>query len=154
MANQLTLRNQQRRFRIDSPFLKSLSRQIIEINCAVETYELGIILISANRSQELNQSFLQHKGPTDIITFDYAEESSTESNIKGELLICPQVAETEATRFKTSWQAEIVRYIIHGILHLQGYDDLNSDDRRVMKVQENRIFKKVARDNELTRVER
>ncbi len=151
---QLTLKNQQRRFRIDTRFLRSISETILNDHCRVDEYDLGIVLVGEARSREINESHLQHAGATDIITFDYADGGSSMGSIHGELLICPAVAEIEALRFKTSWQSEIVRYIVHGILHLQGFDDLSPEDRKVMKIEENRIYKKLAKEHDFSRVEK
>ena len=150
---QLTLQNQQRRFRINTRFLRSITEAILRDHCGVEEYDLGVVLVGEARSREINESHLQHAGATDIITFDYTDGGSSKCNIHGELLICPAVAEIEANRFKTSWQSEIVRYIIHGILHLQGFDDLTPSDRKVMKVEENRIHRRLAKEHDFSRVE-
>jgi probable rRNA maturation factor len=52
----------------------------------------------------------------------------------------------QARRFRTTWQAEVMRYIIHGTLHLLGYDDLRMPARRMMKRQENRLLRRLAKD--------
>ena len=88
----------------------------------------------------LNQQFLQHEGSTDIITFDHG---STPERLFGEMFICVAEAERQAKAFGTTWQAELRRYVIHGILHLRGYDDLEPAKRRVMKREENRLVRKL-----------
>lgn len=98
--------------------------------------ELAIHFISARRSALLNERHLQHQGPTDILTFDHG---STPARLSGELFICVAEAVRQAAEFKTNWQAELVRYVIHGILHLSGYDDRDPGRRRVMKREENRL---------------
>jgi probable rRNA maturation factor len=50
----------------------------------------------------------------------------------------------QAAEFGTTWEAELLRYVIHGILHLRGYDDLEPAKRRVMKREENRLVRKLA----------
>ena len=50
----------------------------------------------------------------------------------------------QAREFGTTWQSEVVRYVIHGLLHLRGHDDLKPAERRVMKREENRLLKRVA----------
>ena len=51
----------------------------------------------------------------------------------------------QAREFRTSWQSELARYVIHGVLHLRGYDDIRAADRRKMKREENRLLKEIAR---------
>ena len=50
---------------------------------------------------------------------------------------------TQAKEFKSSWQAEVVRYVVHGVLHLLGYDDLKPHLRREMKRAENRLVRRL-----------
>lgn len=101
--------------------------------------ELGIHFIPARESAVLNGRHLAHEGPTDILTFD---QGSTPTRLRGELFICVAVAERQAKEFRTSWRQELLRYVIHGILHLRGFDDLDPAKRRVMKREENRLVRK------------
>jgi probable rRNA maturation factor len=63
--------------------------------------------------------------------------------IHGEIFICVDDAIKQAKEFKTNWQAETVRYVVHGVLHLLGYDDLKPDLRRKMKREENRLVRRL-----------
>ena len=107
--------------------------------------ELGINLVAAREMALVNETFLQHEGPTDVITFDHAEKQKAKKNkqktIHGELFVCVDVARTQAREFQTSWQSETVRYTVHGVLHLLGYDDLKPALRREMKREENRLMR-------------
>jgi len=121
------------------------TRRVREVAAAVlaeagQGAELGINFVSAKRSAEVNWQFLQHEGPTDIITFDYG---STLERLFGEMFICVPEAVRQAAEFGTTWEAELLRYVIHGILHLRGYDDLEPTKRRVMKREENRLVRKL-----------
>jgi rRNA maturation RNase YbeY len=64
-------------------------------------------------------------------------EKRRELKMHGELFICVDEAVLQAKKFKTSWQSEIVRYLVHGVLHLLGHDDFKPA-RRKMKREENR----------------
>jgi len=96
--------------------------------------------VSARRSTELNGKFLQHEGPTDIITFDYG---STSQRLCGELFICVAEAIRQAGEFDTTWEEELRRYVLHGLLHLRGFDDLDPAARRTMKREENRLMRRI-----------
>lgn len=132
----LILRNQQRACRINLPRLRSGVRFHLDEQLGLTAYDIAIHFVSSARMAEVNQTHLKHEGPTDVITFDYREHRG--DPLHGELLICPAVAVAQAQDHDTSWQCELLRYIIHGILHLQGFDDLSASDRRVMKREENR----------------
>ena len=60
----------------------------------------------------------------------------------------------QAKEFGTKWQDEIVRYVAHGMLHLQGYDDLSAAKRKVMKREENRLVKRMGKRFDLRKVGR
>jgi rRNA maturation RNase YbeY len=65
--------------------------------------------------------------------------------IHGELFVCVDEAVLQARQFGTSWQAEVVRYVVHGVLHLLGHDDLRPAARRTMKREENRLVRGLAK---------
>ncbi len=74
--------------------------------------------------------------------------------IAGEIFICVDDAIEQAKEFRTTWQSEVVRYIVHGVLHLLGYDDLKPDLRRVMKREENRFVNSLSREFDLGKLQR
>ena len=126
------------------PIVQSLLRKLPGIRAA----NLGISLVAASEMTRLNETFLQHAGSTDVITFDYSEPGTRNSklgtDLHGEIFICMDEAITQARRFRTSWQAEIVRYVVHGVLHLRGHDDHCPAARREMKRAENRLLRSLA----------
>lgn len=97
--------------------------------------ELGFHFVSAGEMARVNWRFLRHEGSTDVITFDHG---SSPGRLHGECFICVADAVAQAREFGTTWSEEVVRYVIHGILHLRGYDDLEPSARRAMKREENR----------------
>ena len=70
----------------------------------------------------------------------------------GEFFICVDEAVSQAKNFKTNWPSEIVRYIVHGVLHLIGHDDLKQDLRRKMKRAENLLLRKLAKKFSLAQI--
>ena len=76
------------------------------------------------------------------------------AELHGELFICVEVALAQAKQFKTSWQSEVVRYVVHGVLHLLGHDDLQAGRRRRMKREENRLVRRLARRFSLAQLSR
>lgn len=131
--------NHQRDRRIVGTRLRQLVQAVLDE--AGQGGELAVHLVSARRSAEFNQRYLNHDGPTDIITFDHG---STRSQLQGELFICVAEAVRQAVEFGTTWEEEIRRYVIHGLLHLRGFDDRTPEDRRRMKREENRLVRRLA----------
>lgn len=137
-ATHLAITNRQRDRKVDTRRVREVAAAVLAE--AGQGAELGINFVSAKRSAEVNWQFLQHEGPTDIITFDHG---STPERLFGEMFICVPEAVRQAAEFGTTWEAELLRYVIHGILHLRGYDDLEPAKRRVMKREENRLVRKL-----------
>ena len=81
----------------------------------------------------MNKQYLQHDYFTDIITFDYTEGKT----ISGDLFISLDTVRTNAEQFHASYDTELHRVIIHGILHLCGINDKGPGEREVMEKHEN-----------------
>lgn len=101
---------------------------------------LSVSFISAAEIAEINNRYLNHNFSTDIITFDYSEEKS---KIDAEILISIEDAAQNAKKFKVKFQEEITRLVIHGILHILGYNDINPEEKKIMKLKENQLTKKL-----------
>ena len=86
-----------------------------------------------------------------MITFDHDDSGE---KLHGEFFICPEVAVAQAREFRTSWQEEIVRYCVHGLLHLRGYDDVRAADRRKMKREEDRVVNELKKQFAVARLSR
>ncbi len=137
---EITLRNRQRRHRINRPLLARVLRCLIESRLGSRDCELAFHLVSARVMAEVNQRHLQHTGSTDVITFPYSGSEGAGPLI-GDVFISIDDAMAQARGFKTTWQSELVRYAVHAVLHLQGYDDLEPVHRRIMKREENRLVR-------------
>ena len=151
----LSLQNRQRTKALDVAFLRQITRCVVEELLDESTYELGIHLVGSNEMAMVNQTFLQHEGSTDVITFDHTEPSETSAeHLYGEIFICIDDAIAQAKEFRTTWQSELTRYVIHGLLHLEGYDDLDPALRRKMKTQENRLLRETTKRFGLSKIQR
>ena len=96
--------------------------------------ELTIVFVAASEMQKLNQQFRGKDKPTDILSFTGIEESSL-----GELILCADVIEHQAKDHKLTATEETCYMLIHGILHLLGYDHENDDTEaeRMYRLQDN-----------------
>ncbi|MGY8650654.1 MAG: rRNA maturation RNase YbeY [Verrucomicrobiia bacterium] len=137
----ISARNMQRRHPVASREARKVVGLLMDELLEIEAYDLSILFVNETRMAQLNKTHLQHEGPTDIITFDYC----TPALLHGELVICPAVASKHAQKYRASLGRELARYIIHGVLHLRGFDDQTPAARRKMKREENRLLQKLAR---------
>lgn len=96
---------------------------------------ISIIFVGAKRMRGVNRRYLGHDYVTDIITFDFQGVA--------ELVICPQEALKNARAYQVDLHQELVLYVIHGLLHLAGYDDHSAADIKQMRLWEEKLLKKV-----------
>jgi probable rRNA maturation factor len=144
----LLIRNRQRLVRLDTRLLRLIAKAVLEDLLETREFDLAVHVVRAPEMTRLNETFLQHQGSTDVITFDYSENepgNQLTPSLHGEIFICIDDTMSQARQFRTSWQSELARYVIHGILHLKGFDDTNLAARREMKREENRVLAKAAR---------
>lgn len=94
---------------------------------------ISIIFCSDNYVLDINQKYLQHDYFTDIITFDYCEGD----RLSGDLFISVDSVRENSVGFGTEFKDELNRVIIHGLLHLVGYDDHTEKDIKLMRSKEN-----------------
>lgn len=94
--------------------------------------------VSADEIHAINKKYLKHNYSTDIITFNYSGKNDT---LDGEIFISVDDALQNSKKFKVTLDNELIRLVIHGILHLIGYDDIKPADKRKMKKEENRLVK-------------
>ncbi len=135
----ITIRNVQKDLQVRIPQLREIIARLARTEFADLQGECCFHLVSKPEMAELNQRFLNHEGATDVITFDWIEDPESDRPI-AEIFLCPAVAREQAAAFQTTWQDELIRYLIHALLHLQGFDDRSPEDRRIMKRHENRIL--------------
>ncbi|HUD47179.1 MAG TPA: rRNA maturation RNase YbeY [Candidatus Baltobacteraceae bacterium] len=129
---------------LDRSFLRRIARALLEELLGRKRYELGVHLVGALEMAALNERFLKHQGSTDVITFNHGEGAGADM-LHGEIFICVDEAVIQARRFRVSWQAEAVRYLVHGLLHMEGCDDAEPGTRRAMKRRENKLLKELSR---------
>jgi probable rRNA maturation factor len=151
----LALSNRQRVRRVDLRLLRRIALALLRATWPGAGVDLAIHVVAAPEITRLNESFLRHKGSTDVITFDYAGCSKGDRRVAcsaplhGEIFVCLDEALSQSRRFHTTWQSELVRYVVHGVLHLLGYDDQESRARRRMKRTEDALLRSLTREFDL-----
>ena len=95
--------------------------------------DISIIFCSDNYILDVNMKYLQHDYFTDIITFDYCEGNT----VSGDLFISVDSVRENAAYYKTEFKDELNRVIVHGVLHLIGYDDHTEAEKKEMRAKEN-----------------
>ncbi|MGM9708685.1 MAG: rRNA maturation RNase YbeY [Prevotella sp.] len=98
--------------------------------------DIGYMFVDDEKILEVNREYLGHDYYTDIITFDYDEGDT----INGDLVISLDTVRTNAEKFGKTFEEELHRVIIHGILHLCGINDKGPGEREIMEAAENKAL--------------
>lgn len=110
-----------------------------------ETGTLNLILTPSDVMATMNETYLGHEGRTDVLTFDLrddfppVDESDAEECV-AEVYVCPDVAVEYSAKYGTTPSRELVLYMVHGMLHLAGEDDLEEEARLSMRKAESRVM--------------
>ena len=118
---------------------KAVRAWITEVAASYEGRKVGdlnYIFCNDDRILEVNKKFLGHDYYTDIITFDYSEPG----RVSGDMFISLDTVLSNSSKFHTSYEQELMRVIIHGVLHLCGINDKGPGERAVMEAAEERAL--------------
>src|ERR1039457_2824796 len=133
----VTVSNHQRRRKVDTPALARIARCALEFVHDHDS-QLGIVLVNDAAIAKLNAQYHAMSGPTDVLSFDYGEG-------QGELIISVECAIRQARHFRTTPARELILYVVHGILHLHGYDDQKPNDQRRMRAAERKLMSRLSK---------
>ena len=128
--------NLQKHYRIKSSNIKRAVKEVLRKEG--RDARLSVVLVDNSRIKELNKQYFNSDEVTDVISFPL---SNNKNSLSGEVIVSVETAVDTAGKRNISVEGEIVLYILHGILHLLGYDDGNEGDARVMHEEESKILK-------------
>ncbi len=131
MTEKILLLNHQRKIRLKQECLER-GITFIEKHIPENLRKINVVLVSDRMIRNLNKKFLNKNNPTDVLTFNLGS--------KAEIIISVETAKRQALDTFHSTECEILYLIIHGILHLSGFNDSRYSDYSKMKKQQDRIF--------------
>ena len=129
---QIELANQQETHPVDSERLVTAVRQVLEGE-GIERAEISIAVVDDPTIHQLNVTYLQHDYPTDVLSFLLDHQAGY---IDGELVVSADTAAMQADRYGWALADELLLYVIHGALHLAGYEDATDAQRNTMRERE------------------
>ncbi|MGA7273608.1 MAG: rRNA maturation RNase YbeY [Candidatus Udaeobacter sp.] len=144
MPPRITVRNRQRKIALNAAALEKFAAKVVR--CCLEMHKrretelsrlrnVSVWLISDRRMSRLHRQFLGKMGPTDVLTFQH-----------GEIFISVETAKRHARAFGNSLLRELQLYIVHGLLHLHGFDDRTQPGARRMEKMQAKILVDCSRD--------
>jgi probable rRNA maturation factor len=118
---------------------KSKIRNVVKVvlNKEVKSAKLSIAFVDNEEIKRLNERFLGSNEVTDVIAFPL---NNKEDILSGEIVISVETAVEVANRKKSNVEGEIILYLVHGILHLLGYNDNNKKNAKIMHEKESEIL--------------
>jgi probable rRNA maturation factor len=128
----IAIANQQRHLKINRQRLRAAVRRVLRGESIADA-EISIACVDDATIQRLNEQFLKHQGPTDVITFPLSVPGAP---LVGEIVLSAETAKRMAAEFGHAAEREVLLYVTHGVLHLCGYDDHTARDRRRMRERE------------------
>ncbi len=143
----ISIADQQNVLAFDHEFILQVARKTLEIE-AVAAATISLAIVDNKAIHTVNRQFLQHDYATDVISFLLEESGGTPvgaltpssratgKTIDGELVVSAEYALDVAPDFGTQPQDELALYVIHGLLHLCGYDDLTDEELPIMRARE------------------
>lgn len=127
--------------RVSSRALARVVRRALAVE-GVTAAEIGVTIVGDRRMARMHEEWLGIAGPTDVITFDLsAGDPAAGPGIRGDIVASADTARRRAREFGWPARCELAYYVVHGLLHLAGYDDTTPAERRAMRARERRVMK-------------
>jgi probable rRNA maturation factor len=112
-----------------------------------EAAELVIRIVDEAESAELNGRYRHKSGPTNVLSFPFEAPPGIETDLLGDLVICAPVVEREARAQGKSLTAHWAHMVVHGVLHLEGYDHIEESEAEQMESEEVAILRGLGYDH-------
>jgi probable rRNA maturation factor len=128
----VAITNRQRGLRIDRRRMRRVVERIVE-DAGITDAQVSVAVVDDPTIAELHERFLNDPEPTDVLSF--VLERSPKA-MEGEVVVSEDTAQRVASRYRCTAEDELMRYVIHGTLHLVGYDDTTPHKRAVMRKRE------------------
>lgn len=133
---------------ISSQFLKKLASYVLLKEKAPKNAEVSLALVEKEEIKKLNRKYRGENALTDVLSFPLKEEENKdEPFLLGEVIISPEVVRKQAQKYGNSFKKELSLLVVHGLLHLLGYNHQNSLESKVMRIREKTLLDKIFKEN-------
>jgi len=130
----ITIKNLQNKLPVRQTKIKNLVLKVIKKEGAGRTGWINLCFVDNRRIKKFNAKFLKNNSATDVLAFNLGKGKSI---ILADIMISTDIAITHAAKFKTTPDYELSLYVVHGILHILGFDDKTSAGAKLMRKKEN-----------------
>ncbi len=137
MSHHIEIADQQTALPVNTKRIKEVIRAIVA-DAQIIRAEISIAVVDDETIHQLNREYLEHDYPTDVLSFVLEH---TELSLQGEVIVSSDTAITNSAKYDQSAENELFLYVVHGLLHLVGYDDKNAEARADMRLKEQYYLK-------------
>ncbi|SHE52903.1 probable rRNA maturation factor [Marinitoga hydrogenitolerans DSM 16785] len=128
--------NEQNIKHIDIKKVEEITKKVLNNEIGDSDYEINILITDNNTIKKYNEEYRKKNGPTDVLSFEYGLDEET----IGEIILSVKKIEEQAPKFGNSFEKEFFYILIHGILHICGYDHITENDKRKMFELQDKYF--------------
>ena len=128
---------------LDLSAFERLAAFVLDREEAPQYTELSIAIVDLAEMTQLNEQYRGKDGPTDVLSFECDDLTAAEPDepvTLGDVVIAPEVAESQAAEYGHTVEEELNLLLVHGVLHLLGYDHIDDDDAAVMQARERSLL--------------
>ncbi|AEX84474.1 rRNA maturation factor [Marinitoga sp. 1135] len=125
--------------KIDEKKVEEVSKYVLLKEIGEGDYELNIVITDNNEIAKYNEEYRNKKGPTDVLSFEYG----LDEEIIGDIMISVERIEEQAPDFNNTFEEEFFYILVHGILHICGYDHINEEDKKIMFPKQDKYFQEL-----------
>jgi len=146
---QIEIQNSQNHLSIDETQLQEAVRYLLQSE-QVQQAEISLAIVDNPTMRKLNKQYLAHDYDTDVLSFllecqtaDVPESTDLRGagkSLEGEVIVSAEMAISMADEFHWAPEHEFLLYVVHGLLHLCGYDDLSEEELKLMRIREQQIL--------------
>jgi probable rRNA maturation factor len=136
---QVAISSEQRALKIDKRRLRAAIKEVLNGE-GIKSAEISLAVVDDPTIHDLNRRWLNHDEPTDVLTFVLEQH---ETHLEGEIIVSADTAQARCGEFGWPADTELLLYVIHGALHLAGYDDKQAASRRKMREREQFYLKRL-----------
>ena len=136
-----------------SPSVVEMLNDLLQSLEILDSHDCAVCFVDETTSAEMNSQYRQKSGPTNILSFPYEAMPGVEMNLLGDLVICAPLIIEEATAQNKSIEQHMSHLLVHGILHLLGYDHETDEQAEIMEQLEIKTLVAAGYPNPYTQID-
>ena len=144
--------NSNKFFSLNVKFIEAIALKVLKSLKKDKVTEIDIVFLDDAAIKKLNKRYKNEDTPTDVLSFNIDGREFKRREVLGEIFISLDTARRNSKLFGVVFEDEIVRYVVHGILHLFDYDDLDKAEKAKMWHKQERLLKELCKQETLSKV--